>query len=514
MSIVLCCQNILLDLVAKPGWDGDDKDIEQRIRILERLLNLIDTGKIKLYVPQELIPIIHIIVKENIDINNAQQVVQKILSIATTNLCVDYENILEQSNNLDFYPENTELYQATSLIIAKELKADAFLSSSPYDLRKIVDSNSRYFSDFNVPILNLDSFEHLLNEGVFDQIVQDEIEVIYAFTPNGRVVRLPRGATPIDFAYAVHTEIGNRCLKALVGGEDHPLDQPLLNGDIVEIIKGSKHEPNPEWLNFVVTRLAQKSIQRTLRRKDQEQGWVIIKQKLGESVKTYKKKLEYAAKKLDCGTLDKLALKIGSGELSIKKVRTLIQKYNSDINNHCSKATCSNNLFKEIGDRNFVIGSCCNPLPNQKVIGLLRSSERPIRVHSIDCPNIQNNKKPNEKISLTWNCDRVKIQLKVTLLDEPGTLLSILNELENNSIITDVRQIKPNKKGNSLAFLEFTLNCNQNGKRISKLIENMPSVQHISVTNIVPVIEKPKPKVNRGYKTQQVLQKLERTLKH
>ena len=115
-----------------------------------------------------------------------------------------------------FYPNDTDLSEATCLILAKELNADAILAHYPNVLRQIVASNSQHFSDFNIPIMNLYSFIKLASE---DQIrPRNQDKTIFVFTPLHRVIKLLNGATPLDFAYAIHTSIGDRCFEALVNG--------------------------------------------------------------------------------------------------------------------------------------------------------------------------------------------------------------------------------------------------------------------------------------------------------
>ena len=484
MCKLFCCYNILLDLASKPGWDGDDHDLEERTSNLEKLQNLIESGEISLYVPQEQISLIHLLSNEDLGIQQARLIIQKILELGTSNIDVDYDQILEQANSLD-YPDDGELFEGTCLIAAQELKADVILARFPHKLSQIVTLNSKDFSNFDIPILNLNSCIELLSENP-RKFNQNE-EIIYTFTPEHRIIKLPNGATPIDFAYALHTNMGNKCVKAFVDGVEYPLDKSLNSGNTVEIIKGSEVNPNPEWLKFVRTTLAKKRIQRSLKYRHQAQGWLIIKQEIGKTVRSYKKKLEHAAQRLNCKNVNELAVKIGSGEETITKVKKLIKEYNSEITRNCLLRNDKELLLIGIGNRTFKIASCCNPLPRQPIIGFSNSCKRPIRVHRADCSNLKN-LKSQQGISLHWNCDHAKVQLQLRVVNCPDIVRPILNKLvDNYSIIPNFHSLNPCTDGTSLASVEIILNSSQDLETILKTIQNMSKVVTVKVKNVIPV---------------------------
>ncbi|MDZ8259873.1 TGS domain-containing protein [Nostoc sp. ChiQUE01b] len=484
MCKIFCCSNILLALATQPGWDGDNRDIEQRTLNLEKLHNLIESGEVTLYIPQDSILLVDMAAREHLSSQEARQVVQKILDLGTTNLGVDYDDILEKANSLDFYPNDTDLSEATCLILAKELNADAILSHYPNVLRQIVTLNVRHFSDFNIPIMNLYSFIKLASEDQIRPINQDK--TIFVFTPHHRVIRLPNGATPLDFAYAIHTSIGDRCFEALVNGSEYPLNKPLSNGDIVEIVKSPEVNPDPKWLDFPVTAATKRRIMRSLTHKHQAQGWLVIKQEIGKNIRVYKKGLEYVAQQLNCKSLDELAVKIGSGQERIQKVQELFHQFSCKQENNCLKPIGEEDLITGIGNRNFQIASCCHPIPRQAIVGILTSSERSIRVHHTDCPNIKN-LKIEQRISLDWNCDKAKVQLQLRIIDHRDTLRPILNMLADNSITPNLHSVNPCADGTSLISADIVLGSGQNLESILAAVKNMPKVGQLKVKSMIPI---------------------------
>ena len=235
---------------------------------------------------------------------------------------------------------------------------------------------------------------------------------VYVFTPNGEIKKLPQGATVIDFAYAVHTDVGDRCISAKINHELVPPRTRLRNGDHVEVITAKWAQPNPVWLDFVVTGKARTHVRSFLKN-----------QKHGEAVKLGKRLLSRALTALDIelsrvseverqALLDKLKLKswddllgeIGLGNrLAAVVARQLLPPAEEEATRRTKKAGKRPALVVR-GTEGVVVtyARCCCPIPGDPILGFL-SAGRGIVVHTVDCPNVGEYRKHPEKwVDMQW----------------------------------------------------------------------------------------------------------------
>ncbi|UJB73118.1 bifunctional (p)ppGpp synthetase/guanosine-3',5'-bis(diphosphate) 3'-pyrophosphohydrolase (plasmid) [Acaryochloris sp. 'Moss Beach'] len=340
MCRILVCANTLLDLALKPGWDSSDVNLENRIKNIEILQTLIDSGEVTLYLPQDLVQYVHLVITENLGSEKARQLLQKVVLLGNTEIATDWLTILEQANNLELYPDDTELYELTSLVYCNEINADSLIVQDASRYRYILEYNSIQLHDFNTHILTLNSFLALFSEHKLKAFSQPQ--TIFTFTKNNTVVKLPKGSTAIDFAYKIHTHLGDRCFKAIVNDVEYPLDKPLKYGDIVWIVKGTKPNPDPKWIDYVKTKTAKDAIQRRLKRISTEKGWNTIKNELGKNIRAYRKELDKVTQELGYQDLNALAMQLGNRNISIDYVISLIHEERGDINDQCLSTTISN----------------------------------------------------------------------------------------------------------------------------------------------------------------------------
>jgi len=229
---------------------------------------------------------------------------------------------------------------------------------------------------------------------------------VFCFTPKGEVVKLPRGATPIDFAYAIHTRIGNACVGAKVDNMRVPLWTRVKNGQSVEIITAEGQTPQMTWLDIATTGKAKSAIRRSLREADRER-FITLGRELARSAfahvrkKATDKALEAAAKQLRLGSADEVLARLGSAELT---GRDVVQSIYPDL-----KAKPG----KEVDARRAVIGllpgqkfqraTCCEPLPGERIIGITFRGEGVV-VHAIDCVRlVEYEHQPDRWLDLHWH---------------------------------------------------------------------------------------------------------------
>ncbi|HEX9805998.1 MAG TPA: bifunctional (p)ppGpp synthetase/guanosine-3',5'-bis(diphosphate) 3'-pyrophosphohydrolase [Alteraurantiacibacter sp.] len=265
-------------------------------------------------------------------------------------------------------------------------------------------------------------------------IYQDRI---FAFTPKGALHQLPKGSTPVDFAFAVHTDLGFETVGAKINGRHMPLRTELNNGDVVEIIKGKNSEPQLSWLGFVVTGKARAAIRRAVRQKERAEV-AAIGAKLFEGIvervpaKIGKKAVREAVKRLELDEEDDLMLMIGASKISDREVmEALVPGCTSELPEEPVQARTISirGLTPGVG---FRLAECCHPVPGDRIVGLRRPNEG-VEVHAIDCLELANGQDA-DWIDLSWG---EKSQgavggLRVTLYNRPGTLAEIAGILAAN----------------------------------------------------------------------------------
>lgn len=250
-------------------------------------------------------------------------------------------------------------------------------------------------------------------------LFQDEV---FVFTPKGDLLKLPVSSTPVDFAFAVHTEIGMHCIGAKVNGRIVPLNYKLKSGDSVEIITSQNQKPNPDWIKFVKTTKARSKIKRWIKDSFYEQSVKLGEEILNKQLKRYNIKkesidLEEIAQSLNFQNSQQLLASIGSGDTS---VHTLINRISpeknieikepSGLKKFIDRARGASKGVRVQGLDNLMItfGRCCQPLPGDKILGFITRG-RGIVVHRRDCKNILTLiDDPERKIEVEWDVDRDK----------------------------------------------------------------------------------------------------------
>lgn len=276
------------------------------------------------------------------------------------------------------------------------------------------------------------SFEFI--ENVKSDLFPDEI---YVFTPKGRIVELPLGATAVDFAYAVHTDVGNTCVGARVDRNPYPLSKALKNGQTVEIISAPGARPNAAWLNYVVTSRARTKIRQVLKTMRREESVVLGRRLLNHalgrhSVDTiYPENINEVLTDLKLGSVDDLLAAIGLGELmSIVIARRLLG--DTDELTQTSSVPTSGKRLPIRGAEGILLtfANCCHPIPDDHIIAHV-SPGRGLVVHRETCPNVRGHQKePDKYMAVEWSDDyeqEFTAELKVDLQNHQGALAELTN---------------------------------------------------------------------------------------
>jgi GTP pyrophosphokinase len=258
---------------------------------------------------------------------------------------------------------------------------------------------------------------------------------IFAFTPKGELEQLPKGSTPVDFAYAVHTKLGNQTVGAKINGRVMPLRTQLENGDQVEILKSDAQEPQPGWLSFAVTGKARAAIRRFIRQ-TQRAETIALGEKLYEEILTrlpveIGDKAEKAAiKRLKLEDKAALMIAIATNRITDAGVMNALVPGSVEETPTGRKSAPQAHAVSILGltpGIAFTLSECCHPVPGDRIVGLRRPGE-PIEVHTIDCLALEAGQDA-DWVDLSWDSKASggTARLSVIVKNQPGALAAVAN---------------------------------------------------------------------------------------
>ena len=296
-------------------------------------------------------------------------------------------------------------------------------------------------------------------ENVKIDLFPDEI---YVFTPKGHIMELPKGATPVDFAYTVHSGVGNSCVAAKVNRRLVPLSVPLSNGQTVEIITAPGAHPNPAWLNFVVTGKARSNIRHFLKSQQHAESIVLGKRLLEQSldelssnfVKIPPESLQALLYDLHYKSIDDLLYAIGIGnQMSMVIAKRLVVVQDGG---ELHKVKAQPLVIK--GTEGMVIhfGECCQPIPGDNIVGKFQQG-RGIKVHASDCSMLQASRTlPDQFVPLRWD-EQVQgeywVDITVDVANERGVLAALATAIsESGSNIGNISVDPRDGRHNAVTF--------------------------------------------------------------
>ncbi len=308
-------------------------------------------------------------------------------------------------------------------------------------------------------------------------------EEVFVFTPRGDLVVLPKGATPVDFAYHIHTDIGNHCAGAKVKGRIVPLNYKLQNGDMVEIITNPNKKPNQEWLNFVVTSKAKSKIKAVLKELEREKYIQIGKEKfelylqklgIGREVLLNKLIEETKAK-----TEEELYLLLGSGKLSKERVFSLFRKTQREKPPERVEDIIH---IDGLGNVLHTLAECCNPLPGEEVYGVI-SRGKGLVIHSKDCPNLKHlwSVSTEKVIKVLWSKSQGlhPVRLRLIVKDRMGILGEVTTTIAKSG--ANITEARTKSLPSGQALMDFTLQVEnyQSFLRVKEALRGLEGVESV-----------------------------------
>src|SRR5437773_118269 len=328
-------------------------------------------------------------------------------------------------------------------------------------------------------------------------------EEVYTFTPKGQVKSLPRGATPIDFAYSIHTDVGHQCVGARVNGKMVPLRARLKNGDIIEIITQSGHKPSRDWLNFVVTSHARYKIKHLIRLEERARALDLGRKVFEKELRRYdipQKGLldsELFSKALtDAGvkTADDLFALIGYGTLSAKQLlgklvpaERLREKPADGVVTAAVKRAFGGGeeKIKVRGSDDVLVfrARCCNPIRGEKIVGYITRGKG-VSVHSATCPNVMNLLyDPERRIEVEWDKANAAdapapytVKLTMDVEDRKGLLAAVSAKIAD--INTNIKNMEARTEDDQRARIDMTIEISDL-KHLEKVIKSLRGVEGV-----------------------------------
>jgi len=313
---------------------------------------------------------------------------------------------------------------------------------------------------------------------------------VYVFTPKGDIRRLPRGSTCVDFAYAVHTDVGNRCVAAKVDRRLVPLRTPLRNGQTVEIITAKGATPNPSWVNFVVTAKARAAIRQYLKNLKRSEAVDLGRRLLNQALEEFSLSLrkvpaetvDALVRDLGLRAEDELFEKIGLGERIAPFVARRLLPGESD-----GTVDATAGPLAIAGTEGLVVtyARCCFPIPNDPILANL-SSGRGVVIHREACGNLSSfRKQPDKWIPVAWQAaaDRsFHVEIKIEVTNRMGVLAQVASAIAGTQTNIDRVSVVERDSDTSTLIFELLVHDRRHLARVIRSIRGMPEVLKVTRT--------------------------------
>jgi GTP diphosphokinase / guanosine-3',5'-bis(diphosphate) 3'-diphosphatase len=328
-------------------------------------------------------------------------------------------------------------------------------------------------------------------------------EEVYTFTPRGQVKVLPKGSTAVDFAYAIHTDVGHRCVGARVNGRMVPLRTRLKNGDIVEIATNPTHKPSRDWLNFVATSRARNKIKHLIQEEEKQRAIDVGRKLLEKEARRFQINLEKlldgeaftrAAPELAVQKVEELFAQLGYGKLSPRFVLDKLVPHGelkerapenavvSAVKRVLKSGGATNDRIKVSGAEDLMVfrARCCNPIRGEKILGYVTRGKG-VSVHSANCPNVINLQyDPERRIDVEWDKGTDVAPYTVRLTMEVENRKGMLAELSSRiaDINTNIVTLEATTGADPHARIDMTVEI-QDLKHLEKVMKSIRGVEGV-----------------------------------
>lgn len=333
-------------------------------------------------------------------------------------------------------------------------------------------------------------------------------EDVYIFTPKGDLRELPRGSTPLDFAYSIHTDLGHSTIGAKINGKIVPLRYQLHSGDTVEILTGKEKHPHKDWLQFVVTSRAKAKVRQFLRSEEHEKSRAIGHEMLEKACERHglninrvlkSRELDQFAKNASYEDSDAILSAIGYGKISPVQVIALFipheqlvpeeerreKEKESVLGKIVRRLTRAKGLVKVSGYSDMLVnfGKCCNPVPGDSIVGFVTRG-RGVSVHVADCPKVVG-MDPTRKVEVEWDesSDAIHIaKVRVVCADRPGLLASMTEAITSEGVNISAATIHTTEDQTAVSDFDLEIKNSTQLRDVIKALERLKGI--ISVQRV------------------------------
>ena len=319
---------------------------------------------------------------------------------------------------------------------------------------------------------------------------------VYVFTPKGKIMSLPRGATAVDFAYSVHTDVGNRCVAVKINQDLMPLRQALKNGDRVEIITASHAKPNPLWLNFVATAKARSHIRHFLKTMHFSESVQLGERLLNQALSAFKSSIntvpdiQWAKLVRDSNTksrddiLSDIGLGKRHGSVVARQLLALREPVTSAHGEPSERTDMGPIVIRGSEGMAVQFSKCCHPIPGDRIVGLI-SKGQGMAIHTHDCPVLaKSHMEPERVLDVEWSNETNKlhdVNIRIVVANERGVLAQVAARIADAESNIQNVAVDP-QDGGKYAGMQFTLQVTnrQHLARIMIELRRIPEVVRIT----------------------------------
>lgn len=339
-------------------------------------------------------------------------------------------------------------------------------------------------------------------------------DMVYVFTPKGEVIELPAGSIPIDFAYKIHTEIGNKTIGAKINGKMEPLDYELQNGDIVDVMT-SKHSygPSQDWLKMVQTSQAKSKIKQFFKKQQRDENIVKGKEAVEREIRTFDidpkealtaDNLQRVFDKFNFTSEDDMYAAVGYQGITAALIATRLtekirqsreadqdlEKKIEEVKTDKARPSSKKDSGIEVAGVNNLlvrIAKCCNPVPGDEILGYITKG-RGVSVHRADCPNVQTEEAKQRYIDVKWKNQYAEkkqyhVDLEITGYDRRGLLNEVLQAV--NETKTNITHVNGRSDRNKMAIIQLTILIH-NTNHLRKVVDRIKQIREVyTVTRTV-----------------------------
>ena len=366
-----------------------------------------------------------------------------------------------------------------------------------YKEGKHIDENvSRKFAWIQDLVENQENF---MDPGEFMENVRIDLfpDEVYVFTPRGEVKTLPRGATPVDFAYLIHTEVGGQCTGAKVNGRMVPLPHVLKTGDIVEIVTSKNHHPSKDWLNFVKTVKARSKIRHWIKVQETERSLTLGREMCEKAFRKEKQnfntlvkseKMMKIVEQFGFKAVDDLIANVGYGKITpLQVLRKFAPKvdaeevdesiFNKLMERVRKKKPKTGVLVKGVDDILIRFGKCCQPVPGDPIIGYITRGYG-VTIHRTNCVNALR-MNPERQIEVEWNqevTETYPVKIRIISQDRVGLLADVVGNISKFG--ANILNAKTETRENKMVDSFFTIGV-EDTTHLEKIVSAVKKVKHV-----------------------------------